>query len=255
MKNLFILLTFSLLTQITLSAQFDQEGVLEKKTSITKEVEVKDEDGILTVKILTKDGEGNEDVTVWSGAADDPDMPDDVKVIVEEGLKSETNNKQIRLKVKDENGEEKLLEWDGTGEMPAEMKQLMEENGHNMNYDSDNLNRDLKEKHEERRATRKIEYNPNVAPRGFENRYNGKAKIGIKITEENGVVSVVEPMPGTAASEAGVLANDIIIKLDDTDIDSLERLYAELATHNPGDKVKMVVNRNGKEKTMTLQLK
>jgi len=260
--NRIVILASFLLFSLSLVAQFDQEGIIEKETSLTKEVEVKDEDGILTVKILSTDGEGNEEVTIWTGTADAEDMPEEVRVIVEEGLQDNksaaTDNKQIRLKVLNEDGEEKLLEWDGNGEMPAEMKQLLDENDYNIDRDS-NPNNTVQRRQTQKRMPRKIEYDPSAVPefngRGYGHKYGGKAKIGVKISEESGRVAVVETMPNTAASAAGVLKDDSILKLDDTDIDNLDRLYAELATHNPGDKVKMVVRRNGKEKTLTLILK
>jgi len=253
MKHLLLIITLTALTQVSLSGQFDQEGIIERESTLTKEVEVTDEDGMITVKILTKDDQGNEDVTIWKGTADDEDMPDDVRIIIEDGLAAESNQqKQIRLKVLDEDGNEKLLEWDGTGDMPEEMKELMEEHGGKMDFDREVNKEYLKKKHKAKRAGRKIQYDPNSIPefdgRGYGHKYGSKAKIGVKISEENGKVVVVQAMPGTAAEEAGVAKGDVITRLDDTDIDSLDRLYAELATHNPG-------SRNGKDKTLTLRLK
>ena len=42
--------------------------------------------------------------------------------------------------------------------------------------------------------------------------------LGIEVTMENGVVKVVSPIDDTPASRAGIMANDLIIKIDGTDI-------------------------------------
>jgi carboxyl-terminal processing protease len=42
--------------------------------------------------------------------------------------------------------------------------------------------------------------------------------LGIEVTMENGVVKVMSPYDGTPAAKAGILANDLIIKVDGTDI-------------------------------------
>ncbi len=42
--------------------------------------------------------------------------------------------------------------------------------------------------------------------------------LGIEVTMENGVIKVVSPYDGTPASKAGILANDLIIKIDGKDV-------------------------------------
>jgi carboxyl-terminal processing protease len=45
--------------------------------------------------------------------------------------------------------------------------------------------------------------------------------LGIEVTMENGVVKVVSPIDDTPAARAGVMANDLIIKLDGEDVQGL----------------------------------
>ena len=42
--------------------------------------------------------------------------------------------------------------------------------------------------------------------------------LGIEVTMENGVVKVVAPYDGTPAAKAGILANDLIVKIDGKDV-------------------------------------
>jgi carboxyl-terminal processing protease len=45
--------------------------------------------------------------------------------------------------------------------------------------------------------------------------------LGIEVTMENGVIKVVSPIDDTPASKAGLLANDLIIKLDGADVQGM----------------------------------
>jgi carboxyl-terminal processing protease len=45
--------------------------------------------------------------------------------------------------------------------------------------------------------------------------------LGIEVTMENGVVKVMSPYDGTPASKAGILSNDLIIKIDTTEVQGL----------------------------------
>jgi carboxyl-terminal processing protease len=45
--------------------------------------------------------------------------------------------------------------------------------------------------------------------------------LGIEVTMENGVVKVVTPIDDTPASKAGLLANDLIVKIDGTDVQGI----------------------------------
>lgn len=59
----------------------------------------------------------------------------------------------------------------------------------------------------------------------------------------------------SAAKLAGILQGDVIVKLDDTPIKSSSALIEYIGRKHPGDKVNVVVNRKGKEKTLTVVLK
>ncbi|MFH8368056.1 trypsin-like peptidase domain-containing protein [Streptomyces sp. NPDC018031] len=61
-------------------------------------------------------------------------------------------------------------------------------------------------------------------------------------------------IPGGPADQAGLKSGDVITKLDDTVIDSGPTLISEIWTHQPGDKVTLTYERNGKESTVQLTL-
>lgn len=59
---------------------------------------------------------------------------------------------------------------------------------------------------------------------------------------------------GGAASEAGIQEGDIIVKFDGKEVTTYKSFLTELYSKEPGDKVSVVVNRNGTEKTIEVTL-
>ncbi|MFJ8110133.1 S1C family serine protease [Streptomyces sp. NPDC096132] len=79
------------------------------------------------------------------------------------------------------------------------------------------------------------------------------ASGGAKITDQgSGGASAVES--GGPADKAGLKPGDVITKLDDTVIDSGPTLIGEIWTHQPGDKVTITYERDGKSHTVELTL-
>ncbi|SNX62372.1 putative serine protease PepD [Streptomyces sp. TLI_55] len=76
---------------------------------------------------------------------------------------------------------------------------------------------------------------------------------GAKITEQG--ASGSDPVEsGGPADKAGLKPGDVITKLDDSVIDSGPTLIGEIWTHQPGDKVKITYERDGKTNTVELTL-
>ncbi len=71
---------------------------------------------------------------------------------------------------------------------------------------------------------------------------------------EVGVV-VTELVDGGAAQYAGVLPNDVIIKVDKATINSADDLVKIMGTHKIGDVVEIILKRNGQTKTISVRLK
>ncbi len=60
--------------------------------------------------------------------------------------------------------------------------------------------------------------------------------LGIEVTMENGVIKVVSPIDETPAKRAGIMANDLIIKIDGTDVqgmtlnDAVDKMRGKIGT-------------------------
>ena len=70
---------------------------------------------------------------------------------------------------------------------------------------------------------------------------------------KNGVV-VARVQDNSDAKEAGLQANDIIVKVDGTNVKGSSHFKYLLYKHSMGDSIKLSINRGGKEKELTLKL-
>ena len=79
-----------------------------------------------------------------------------------------------------------------------------------------------------------------------------------KKAEELGVIEGVwvgQVVEGSSAAAADIQADDVIIGIDNKNIKTMAELQEELAKHRPGDKVKVKIIRDKKEKTLNVELK
>ena len=75
--------------------------------------------------------------------------------------------------------------------------------------------------------------------------------LGIEVTMENGFVKVISPIEDTPAQKAGILAGDLIIRLDDTPIKGMTLKDAvDLMRGKPGSDIVLTVIREGEEKPL-----
>jgi len=72
--------------------------------------------------------------------------------------------------------------------------------------------------------------------------------LGIEITMEDGFVKIISPIEDTPAYKAGVLAGDLITRIDDTPVFGLTLSEAvDLMRGNKGDPITITISRKGKE--------
>lgn len=65
---------------------------------------------------------------------------------------------------------------------------------------------------------------------------------------------VIEVVQGSPAEEAGILADDIIVEIDGQKLDSSKSLSDIVSSKKPGEKVKLLIWRDGEEKEFTATL-
>jgi carboxyl-terminal processing protease len=79
--------------------------------------------------------------------------------------------------------------------------------------------------------------------------------LGIEVTMEDGLLKVVAPIDETPAAKAGVMANDIITKLDDVQVQGLTLNQAVEKMRGPvNTKIKLTIMRKGQDKPIVVTI-
>ena len=79
--------------------------------------------------------------------------------------------------------------------------------------------------------------------------------LGIEVTMEDGLIKVVSPIDETPAAKAGVMANDIITKLDDEQVQGLTLNQAVEKMRGPvNTKIKLTIMRKGQDKPIEVSI-
>jgi carboxyl-terminal processing protease len=79
--------------------------------------------------------------------------------------------------------------------------------------------------------------------------------LGIEVTMEDGLIKVVAPIDDTPAAKAGILANDIITKLDDEQVQGLTLNQAVDKMRGPvNTKIKLTIMRKGQDKPVEISI-
>lgn len=91
--------------------------------------------------------------------------------------------------------------------------------------------------------------------------------LGVSIQDVNGELAdkeglkevkgvfVAKVNPNSAAEDAGLKDKDVIVKIGDVSVNSSAELQEQIGKRNPGDKVKVLVMRDGKEREFEVVLK
>ena len=79
--------------------------------------------------------------------------------------------------------------------------------------------------------------------------------LGIEVTMEDGLIKVVAPIDETPAAKAGILADDIITKIDDDQLQGMTLNQAVEKMRGPvNTKVKLTIRRKGQDKPIEVSL-
>ena len=88
---------------------------------------------------------------------------------------------------------------------------------------------------------------------GTEGEFGG---LGIEVTMSDGFVKVIAPIDDTPAQKAGVMASDLIVKLNDTPVKGMSLSDAvKIMRGKPGSNIKLTIVRKGEEKPLEIDIK
>jgi Do/DeqQ family serine protease len=85
-------------------------------------------------------------------------------------------------------------------------------------------------------------------------------EIDSKFAEDQGInelkgVYISEVNDGSAAKEAGILKGDVITSINNMNVNSTSELLEQVSLYRPGEKIAVMVHRNGTEKTFNVTLR
>jgi S1-C subfamily serine protease len=81
-----------------------------------------------------------------------------------------------------------------------------------------------------------------------------RAAAALALPAQTQGIIISQILPGSAAAQAGLKANDVITKLNDQQIDGTHPISSLLLHTRPGDRVKLTIIRDGKQQTVDLTL-
>ncbi|NNE25415.1 MAG: PDZ domain-containing protein [Saprospiraceae bacterium] len=268
-----------------LSAQDNKE--VKKVVVIEK---VTDENGKVVEKKIVKEGaEADAFAKKMKWQSEDGT---EIKIRVQSDSSKVIERKAYKFVSKDDEGNEQVFEWEGEGEMPEEMKQLLEENNIDVEMemefneefegkeidideviDSENIKHInvIKTDGDEKRIeimlkgdevpedVEKMLEEENifimmndgedgeveVIVRSGDKSNSNKAQLGVLIEKADNGVGVIDVMEGTAAEAAGMQKGDVIQKINDVPVKSIDDLLTALKPFKPGDSVVVEGERDG----------
>jgi len=280
-----ILVFLSAFSLSTLTAQ--QKSEEHKIIIIEKEI---DDDGNVTEKKVVKEGaEAKAYMEKMKKEGENTWTTEDGEVISLKGKKAKMIKKQAyKVRIEDDNGEVRVLSWDGEGEMPEELKKIMEEEGLmdkmgegkkksririkknegteekllEFDFEGDELPEDMAKilqqegieleqlENEDGTIELRVKTVEDKGDKAME-----KAQLGVNIEANDQGVKVAEVRPESAAAEAGLEAGDIITKIDGESMGEVPVLIGKISEYKPGDTVSVTFLRQGQEMTKEVTLK
>jgi S1-C subfamily serine protease len=82
----------------------------------------------------------------------------------------------------------------------------------------------------------------------------GYLGVQIRLNPNGRGIQIMEVLEDSAASKAGLKAKDVILKIDGTEPTSLKEFIGILDLKQPGDEVKLEIQRDGKEEKIKVTL-
>jgi S1-C subfamily serine protease len=81
-----------------------------------------------------------------------------------------------------------------------------------------------------------------------------KGWLGVMVKIDDGKIVIISALPESPAEKAKLQENDVIVKVGDTAHESLQDFVKDIADRKPGDKVTLLILRDGKEIKVEIKL-
>lgn len=278
-KHLISTVILALFCALSLSTLAAQEKTEHHKIVII-EKEIGENGEIIEKKIVKEGAEAKaymEKMEIENGSGSDSKT---MKIVKKEAYEIESE---------DENGQVKILKWNGEGEMPAEMKEIMEKEGMmdeltegkkhsrirvkkkngaledvmDFEFEGDELPDNVREILEKEG----IELEEVVTGEGMreirvvskkkhvDDGAGKKAQLGVNIENHPQGVYISNVLPESSAAEGGLQKGDIITGVDGTAMKDIAGLVEKVASYKALDEIKVDFLRDGKAQSSAFVLK
>ncbi len=260
MKNYKILL---FILSLCIGSSLQAQNRSEAKTRVVVVEKEINNDGEVTKEKMVLEGEEAEKYLKEHGELEG-DIDIDISLDGLETIDITADDSGIRKYkiVTKENGNTRVMEWDGEGEMPAELEEALDQYDINIEEIGDQKTITMRSRTEglEPMVRKKVKKGNTEYIFEGDNTFvfddaSERARLGVVVDQRDGVVWVDEVMEGSPAEKAGIASGDHIIKVDDTEIDNIDRLLAEMGTLRKGQEIPVIIKVNGeKEKKVKVKL-
>ena len=260
--------------------------------------------------IKVKDDKGYEKILKWDGTGEMPaemkelmekegmEVPDGEageKIVIKkkkkEGGEATEEHKIVKKRAykvaKEEDGEKIELEWDGTGEMPEDMKKLLEEHdlelkgiheAHetmDVEVEVDDTGKQKKKikmkiKDKDGNIQEKVvetdkdveiiktddgkEVIVKIEKAAEEDQNPNDVQLGIVIENADTGIRILDTVEGTKAAASGVEEGDIISAVNGVKVRTMMDLISQVGKFKAGDIVQLLINRDGERKQIEVEL-
>src|SRR6266404_9781816 len=75
-----------------------------------------------------------------------------------------------------------------------------------------------------------------------------KGFLGVQLKQTDAGIEVQSILPDSPADKAGLRMNDVILRLNGDDAGAMQNFVQSIGTKKPGDKIKLKIKRDGKDK-------
>ena len=226
MKNYISITLLAFICAFSISQLSAQDQKQETKVVVIEKV--KNSDGKVVEKKTIKPGEEAE--KYLKEMEDTIDLGDEEVRIVEKHA--------FKFVARDEDGNEQIIEWEGSDdEMPEEIKEKLEKMKMEIGADEFEKQKRVKVimREEGGETDKEVEVIVEDEDLIIKDINSNKAQLGVYVEEHEKGVKVIDVMESSAAEKAGISKGDVITRINDVRISSIESLMSALSGFEPND--------------------
>ena len=239
------------------------------KTKVVVVEKTVDKDGNVDVKKVIKEGKEAEEYL--------KDVEVEVEVEADEinnqvfVTKTENKNK-VKIITTDESGKENVFIWEGEGDIPADVKEKMDQEGFDVHVIKGNTDdkriivKVIGDGEEEEIIVNGLpdnidfekEFDITVdeieSVEVFKDKIERKAQLGVMISNAENGVEIIDVMPNSAAAKHGLKVGDVILSINDIATEDVEGLVKIVAGSNPDENIEIKYERDGEPVVSSIKL-